>query len=271
MNPDQLLDQVLAHFRYGDERERQVVHALLLHLHAFAREVDLTHDEWRRGVDFLAEVGRWSDAQRSEMGLLSDVSGLSSLVDLIASPPQATPGSVLGPFHRSDAPRLPNPADLMGEQPGTEVRLCGRVVDAAGAGIAAEVDFWQSADNGLYPQQDPAQPEHNLRGRLDTDGDGRFELRTLLPRPYAVPTDGPVGALLHATGRTAMRPAHFHFIVGAAGQRTLTTEIFFAGDPYLASDAVFGVRPELIVPVEIDTAGSRRVNCVFRLAPGAAG
>lgn len=229
-------------------RRRELVQRLVEHLHAYAREVGLNHDEWRAAIGFLHRVGALSHAERSEFTLLSDVTGLSSLVDLMSSSPGATPGSVLGPFHTAGSPWMDNPADLVRDNPGEPVTLRGRVCDARGRALVdAAVDFWQNAANGLYWQMDPAQPNDNLRCRLRVDGDGRFEIRTIRPVPYRIPTDGPVWVdLVEPAGRSAWRPAHFHLIVEAPGHRSLITEVFEEGDPYLDSDAVFGVRSALI-------------------------
>ena len=232
----------------ADDRRRQLTQALVRHLHAYAREVGLTHAEWRAALAFLHRTGDISNAERSEFSLLSDVLGLSSLVDLISSRPGATPGSVLGPFHAVGSPWLDNPADLVRDNAGQPVRLEGRVVDTAGRPLpGAVIDFWQNAANGLYWQVDPAQPRDNLRCRLRTGADGRFALRTIRPVPYPIPTDGPVWHdLVQPAGRGCWRPAHFHLVVEAEGHHTLVTELFDVEDPHLDNDAVFGVRDALV-------------------------
>ncbi|HEY6133968.1 MAG TPA: dioxygenase [Rubrivivax sp.] len=231
-----------------DARQRLLVQQLVQHLHGFARNVQLSHAEWRGALAFLHRVGAMSSESRSEFSLLSDVTGLSSLVDLLASDPAATPGSVLGPFHTAGSPWLANPADLIGANEGRPVILRGRVRGAGGEPLpAATLDFWQNAGNGLYWQQDPGQPPDNLRCRLRMDAEGRFEIATIRPVPYQIPTDGPVwNELVAPAGRSAWRPAHFHLIVAAPGHRTLVTELFDAEDPCLDSDAVFGVREGLV-------------------------
>ena len=232
-------------------RQRELLQALVQHLHAYAKATRLSHEEWRAALAFLHRSGDISSASRSEFSLLSDVLGLSSLVDLIAgsqSSPGATPGSVLGPFHTAGSPWCANPADLTAGNVGRVVLLRGRVLDMAGQPVPnAALDFWQNADNGLYWQLDPAQPQDNLRCQMKVDEAGRFAIRTIRPRPYQIPTDGPVWLdLVGPAGRTAWRPAHVHLIVSAPGHRSLVTELFDADDPYLDSDAVFGVRAALV-------------------------
>lgn len=238
------------------------MHGLIRHLHAYARETRLTHGEWRTGLAFLAKAAMFTDEGRNEFSLLSDVLGLSSLVDLLASPPRATPGSVLGPFHVHDSLERPNGVDLQGSQPGTPTLFEGQVLSADGEPLEALLDFWQNADNALYPKMDASQDYHNLRCKVRTGKDGRFRFRTLLPKPYGIPEDGPVGDLVRAAQRHCMRPAHFHVIVSADGYRPVTTEVFFVGDPYLDSDAVFGVREKLVTEVQeiADAAQAREAG-----------
>ena len=236
----------------ADARRRELLQQLVQHLHAYAKATRLTHEEWRAALAFMHRVGDISDDSRSEFSLLSDVLGLSSLVDLLASAPGTTPGSVLGPFHTVGSPWFDNPADLTGDNPGEVVLLRCRVLDAQGRPLPrATLDFWQNAANGLYWQMDPGQPQDNLRCQLRADAAGRFAIRTIRPQPYQIPTDGPGWLEVVApAGRSAWRPAHYHLIVQAPGQRTLVTEIFDADDAYLDTDAVFGVRADLVRPYE---------------------
>jgi catechol 1,2-dioxygenase/hydroxyquinol 1,2-dioxygenase len=224
------------------------VQALVKSLHQYAKDVQLTHAEWRAALVFLHKVGDISSDSRSEFSLLSDVMGLSSLVDLLDSDPSATPGSVLGPFHTVGSPWLDNPANLIGANEGQRVLLRASVCDSAGQPLpTATIDFWQNAGNGLYWQVDPSQPQDNLRCQLKVSAEGRFEIATIRAVPYQIPTDGPVWLdLVQPAGRSAWRPAHFHVIVSAPGYRTLVTELFDAEDPYLDSDVVFGVRDALV-------------------------
>ena len=245
-----LTDTVKSSFAHiDDERQRHLVNRLVHHLHAFATETGLSHDEWREGIAFLHRMADISTPSRSEFTLLSDVLGLSSLVDLLAARPGATEGSVLGPFHTRGSPWVNNGSNLIRDNAGEPVLIQGRVTDIDGQPLAnATIDFWQNADNGMYWQIDDSQPQDNLRCQLKVQADGRFELATIRPRPYLVPTDGPVGELLRVSHRDAWRPAHFHIIVEAPGYRSLITEVFDEADPWVDKDAVFGVRASLVRP-----------------------
>jgi len=248
----------------ADERRRELVQVLVRHLHDYAREVKLSHAEWRAALGFLHRVGDISTPERSEFSLLSDVTGLSSLVDLLWSQAGATPGSNLGPFHAAGSPWRDNPADLIGDNAGNRVLLRARVLDMQGRPLAgAEVDFWQNAADGLYWQQDPCQPTDNLRCRLRTGANGSFEIATIRPVPYQIPTDGPAYLeLVQPAGRGSWRPAHYHLIVSLPGHRTLVTEVFDAEDTYLERDAVFGVREALVghYVEEQDAAAAQRLG-----------
>lgn len=231
----------------NDARLKFLIERLVSTVHGYARETQLTHAEWRAALDFMNRSAAISNASRSEFTLLSDVLGLSSLVDLLAASPGATEGSVLGPFHSRGSPWVESGASLIKDNTGTPVLLRGKVTDTQGVPIAAAtVDFWQNADNGLYWQLDETQPQDNLRCQMQVLPDGRFELMVIRPQPYMVPTDGPIGDLLRVSHRDAWRPAHYHVIVEAPGYRTLVTEVFDAEDPYVAQDAVFGVRESLV-------------------------
>lgn len=232
----------------ANERFRFLISLLVNHLHEFAREAALTHDEWRAGLEFLTRASQFTDAHRNEFVLTSDVLGLSSLVDLLNSSPGATEGSVLGPFHAEESPMVPVGADLIKDNDGDPVLLHGRVLDPEGRPIAGAIlDFWQTAANGLYPAQDPNQHPDNLRCRMRTGSDGKYAMKVIRPSAYTVPYDGPVGDLLRAGGRRAWRPAHFHFIVGAPGFRSVVTELFNGSDSYIGEDAAFGVRDSIVV------------------------
>ena len=229
-------------------RQRELLQKLVAHLHAFASETALTHAEWRAGLEFLHAAARITSDTRSEFSLMSDVLGLSSMVDLTASRPGATEGSVLGPFHARGSPHMASKANLIGANAGQPVVLRGSVCDTQGHAISdATVDFWQNADNGLYWQQDTDQPQDNLRCLMAAGADGCFELATIRPQPYRVPDDGPVGALMRLAKRNTMRPAHFHVIIEAPGYTSIVTEMFDPDDAYLDNDAVFGVRESLVV------------------------
>jgi protocatechuate 3,4-dioxygenase beta subunit len=233
----------------GNPRLKQILTSLVRNLHHFVREVQLTEEEWFAGIQFLTATGHKSSDTRQEFILLSDTLGVSMLVNAINHRKQAgaTEATVLGPFYRDGARELPNGTDISGDTAGEPVIVSGRVVTAGGAPIAgALLDVWQTAPNGLYDTQDPDQPDMNLRGRLRTDAAGRYEFRTVKPSSYPIPEDGPVGKMLRAAGRHPYRPAHIHFIVSAEGFEPLTTHVFVAGDPYLDSDAVFGVKQSLV-------------------------
>lgn len=232
----------------ADPRLMEIMQSLVSHLHAFAKEVNLTHAEWGRGIAFLERMTEFTDKERHEFVLLSDVLGLSSLVDMINSVPDGTSSSVLGPFHISGAPDIPFGFDMKREYEGEVLLARGRVIDPKGNPVAgARIDIWQTAPNGLYSSQDPDQDTYSFHGIQTTDADGRYGFTTVKPVSYEVPTDGPVGDILNAMGRHAWRPSHLHYIITADGFRPLVTEIFPDDDPYLDKDTVFGVRDDLVM------------------------
>jgi protocatechuate 3,4-dioxygenase beta subunit len=233
-----------------DDRLRQLLVSLVAHLHAFAKDVNLTQSELAIAVDFLARTGQMCDDTRQEFILLADVLGLSMLVDSIDNDrPDATASTVLGPFHMVESPprQLGDTIALAGG--GEPTLVTGQVLSVYGDELAgAAVDVWQADEKGFYDVQVPDQvPERNLRGLFTCDEHGHFAFRTILPAPYPIPQDGPVGQLLAAAGRHPHRPAHIHFIVEADQYAPLTTHIFVAGSPYLDSDAVFGVKESLVL------------------------
>lgn len=240
-----------------DPRLREVMGSLVNHLHAFAREVNLTHSEWNAGIAFLERAGEISDAERHEFVLLSDVLGLSSLVDMINSRTEGTSSSVLGPFHITGSPPLEVGGDLRRDFPDPVVLVEGVVRDVDGNPISgATLDIWQTAPNGLYSSQDPDQDTYSFHGLQTVGDDGRYAFTTVKPVEYTVPTDGPVGDILRACGRHPWRPSHLHFIVEAEGFRPLVTEVFPEDDPYLDQDTVFGVREDLVMRYQTNAAGS---------------
>jgi hydroxyquinol 1,2-dioxygenase len=245
-----LTDAVLARLaRCENPRFKEIMASLIRHLHAFVREVELTEAEWFEGIKFLTEAGQKCDADRQEFILLSDVLGVSMLVDALnhKKPTGATESTVLGPFYVSGAPELPNGADISHGGPGERTDVSGRVLSLGGKPIkGALLDVWQTADNALYSSQDPQQDRFNMRGKFKTDANGAFSFRTVKPVSYPVPTDGPVGKILNAMGRHPMRPAHIHFIVSAPGHEPCATHIFADGDRYLDSDVVFAVKNSLV-------------------------
>ncbi len=251
INQDNITEAVLDRLAGCDNpRLKTVLSSLVTHLHDFVREVALTEEEWMQGIRFLTETGQMCNEKRQEFILLSDTLGVSMLVVALnqARPPGATEATVFGPFHVDDAPRLEAGADMADGAPGDPLFVDVEVVGLDGAPVAdAEVDVWQADDEGLYDVQRPELGERRrARGVLRTDANGRTRFRTVVPVAYPVPTDGPVGRMLVATGRHPWRPAHIHFMIRADGWRTLITHIFRDPDPYLDSDAVFGVRSSLI-------------------------
>ncbi|UWR08473.1 dioxygenase [Ruegeria sp. B32] len=231
-----------------NQRMREIMGSLVKHLHDFARETNLTHDEWRAGIAFLEGCAAVETEDRHEFVLASDVLGLSSLVDMLHSSPDATSSSVLGPFHVSGAPPLPIGGDMKRNYGGLVLLAEGVIRDTKGNPIAgAELDIWQTAPNGLYASQDEEQDIYSFHGLMTVGSDGRYAFTTVKPVEYTVPSDGPVGDILRACGRHPWRPSHLHYIVKAPGYRTLVTEIFPDDDPYLDEDTVFGVRDDLVM------------------------
>jgi hydroxyquinol 1,2-dioxygenase len=233
-----------------DPRLRELLTGLIRHLHDFARETRLTQEEWERAIGFLTATGQTCTDTRQEFILLSDVLGLSMLVETLNADrgPGATESTVLGPFHMTQSPvrELGADIDLVGS--GEPCVVSGRVLSQDGTPLpGAVLDVWQADTDGFYDVQQPdLQPPGNGRGLFTADAAGRFWFRTCVPSPYPIPTDGPVGDLLRATGRHAYRPAHIHFIATAEGHAPVTTHIFVAGSDYLDSDAVFAVKSSLV-------------------------
>ncbi len=244
-------EQVCASFANGGARLTEVLQAAVGHLHAFAREVHLTREEWLAGIRFLTAVGQRCDAARQELILLSDTLGLSMLLELLHAPssPGATEPTVLGPFYVDDSPECEDGGSIVAvpETGGEALTVSGTVRDPAGRPVAsATVEVWQVQPNGRYDvEDDPAR--RNLRARLHTGDDGGFHFTTVRPVAYTIPDDGPVGTMLRAAGRHPWRPAHIHFRVTAAGYQPLVTHLFDAASPYLDSDTVFAVRPSLVI------------------------
>jgi hydroxyquinol 1,2-dioxygenase len=268
-------DAVVASFAgTADPRLREILESLVRHLHGFVREVEPTFEEWEQAVGFLTATGQRCDDRRQEFILLSDVLGVTMLVDAInhRKASEATESTVLGPFHMVASPprELGDSIDLVGT--GQPCVVTGRVVSLDGTPLpGAQVDVWQADDHGVYDVQQPgAQPPGNGRGLFTCDDEGRFWFRTVTPSAYPIPTDGPVGGLLTATGRHPYRPAHIHFIVAADGHQAVTTHVFVAGSDYLDSDAVFAVKQSLIRDFDEvddpDRAAAYGVQAPFRHA-----
>lgn len=237
--------------RTPDARTKQILTALVTHLHGFVRDVRLTEREFQAAVGLLVELGQRTTPSHNEVMLISGGLGVSNLVALLnngAMGTQPTQANNLGPFWRAEAPRVENGDSLLrSPTPGEPIVVRGHVIDAAGQPIAgAEVDVWHSSAVGLYENQDPSQADWNLRGRLTTDAEGGFAFESVKPSGYPVPTDGPAGALLRAQGRHNMRPAHLHFLIYKTGFKTMASQIYVADDPYLETDSQFGVTRALI-------------------------
>ena len=258
-----------------DPRTRTISAALVRHLHAFIKEIEPTEAEWTAAIDFLTGVGRLCSETRQEFILLSDTLGASMLVDAINHRPRTGPdgariteSTVLGPFYVQAAPEHALGDDIGNGMPGEPLRVEGRVHGPDGQPVAgAIVDTWQADAEGSYDVQGPGGLE-NLAGRarFRTAPDGTFWFRSVVPASYPIPNDGPVGAMLVAQRRHPYRPAHVHFMVGAPGYETLVTHVFLAGDPYLDTDVVFGVKNSLIT--ELDRTGPGPVlRYDFVLAP----
>ena len=234
-------------------RFKQIMQSLVRHLHDFVSEVELTEQEWFEGIRFLTETGQKCDGKvRQEFILLSDTLGVSMLVDAInhRQSTNATETTVFGPFFIEGMPDR-SYGENMALTDGVPALVHGRVLDVLGRPVVGAVlDVWQTADNGMYSGQDPDQPFGNLRGRYRSDNDGCFAIQTTVPVCYPIPTDGPVGEMLDAANRHVWRPAHLHFMIQAPGYRKLVTHLFNSDDPYLGSDAVFGVKGSLQVTYE---------------------
>ncbi|KAM3451563.1 hypothetical protein MY3296_005228 [Beauveria thailandica] len=241
----------------ADPRMRVVMSAFIQHFHDFARQVDLTMDEWLAGVNMINWAGQMSNDRRNEGQLLCDILGFESLIDDItiraaakAGKP-ATSSAILGPFWRADTPIRENGSTITFDTPsdGEVTFMHGQITDAdTGKPLAnAKVDVWQASTNGLYEQQDEKQVDHNLRGVFITDAEGKYSFYCLRPTPYPVPMDGPAGNLLKLLDRHQYRPAHIHLIVTVDGYKPLTTQIFDRKTEYLTNDCVFAVKDGLTV------------------------
>jgi len=244
-------------------RLRTIMESVVRHLHAIVKETELTSEEWFAAIQFLTRTGHMSNEWRQEFILLSDTLGISMLVDAInhRNGGVATDSTVLGPFHVSGAPQYANGANICLDGKGEPLLVAGTVRDETGKPIAnAQLDVWQANEDGFYDvQQKGIQPDFNLRGLFRTDAEGKFWFRSVKPKAYPIPADGPVGDMLAALGRHPYRPAHIHFIVSAEGHQAVTTHLFDPDCAWLNSDAVFGVKPTLVADVQrIDDAEAAR-------------
>lgn len=233
-----------------DARLKQIMECLVKHLHSFAREIDLTPEEWIEGIKFLTNVGQTCTPYRQEFILLSDTLGLSSLVNSLhdrRATEAGTKTSLLGPFYRQDSPQRQLGDSIMSDPKGPQICIYGRVTDAAGKGIPnASVQIWQTDDEGVYDLQRHDPSVMDLRGWYHADAGGRYHLRTVRPLGYMIPMDGPVGDMIRAQGRHGYRPAHIHFLIGAPGYRELVTALYLQTDEHIDSDTVFGVTETLV-------------------------
>jgi len=238
-----------------DPRAKFLLQELVKSLHEYVRKTDLTFEEWEYAIDFLTRTGQKCTPIRQEFILLSDVLGVSMLVDAVNHRDRegATETTVLGPFYVGEHKVTPHGTDISAKLPGERMFVQSRVTDLKGKPLAGvPVDIWHADDDGFYDSQKPAYATQgpSSRARFITDADGRFFFRTILPCSYPIPTDGPVGEMIHATKRPALRPAHVHFLVAAPGHQPLVTHVFIGGDPNIDCDVVFGVKDELIANIE---------------------
>jgi hydroxyquinol 1,2-dioxygenase len=245
-------DAVLEQMREtSDPRLKQVMASLVRHMHDFARDVNLTPDEWLTAIGFLTKVGQTCTPARQEFILLSDVLGLSALVNLLhdkTAVELGTESSLLGPFYQQNAPTFALGDSIAVKAAGPEIQLYGQVTDKAGKPLPnALIQVWQTDSKGEYDLQKFHGDQMDTRGNFRCDAEGRFHFRTILPLGYYIPMDGPVGALVQAQKRHGCRPAHIHFLIGAEGYRELVTAIYLADDQYIDSDVVFGVSSSLVV------------------------
>ena len=288
-NQDKLTEDVLAAFAGTPEpRLRTLMSALVKHIHAFAREVDLTPEEWLAGMKFLDATGQISTERRPEFILLSDTLGLSMMVVALAQArasggatgaTPATEATVEGPFYWPGAPDLALGSDIGEGVPGEPAFYMGRVTDLDGKPIAgALLDVWSGDGDGKYDVQLSPEPVMKARGRFRTDAEGRYWFWSIRPSFYPIPDDGPVGDMLRATDRSIFRPGHIHMQVSAPGHVMLTTHVFVAGSPHIDEDAVFGKRDSLVVDFDAHAPGKapdgremskpyHSASFDFRLAP----
>ena len=271
LNQDNITQAVIASFaNTADPRLKEIMTSLVQHLHAFAREVKLTEAEWFKGIEFLTRCGHITDDKRQELILLSDVLGLSMLTVAMNNdkPAGCTEATVFGPFHVEGAPHYELGDDVANGAKGTPCVVRGTVKGIGGEPIpGAYLDVWQSDDDGLYDVQHADLGHAQARGILKADAQGRYHFRSIVAVPYAIPHDGPVSAMLEATGRHPWRPAHLHFLVKAPGYETLITHVFRDHSDYLDSDAVFGVRQSLVCDWVQQADGTYLMEYDFVLSP----
>ncbi|MCA0044531.1 dioxygenase family protein [Celeribacter litoreus] len=232
-------------------RNREIMVAALKHVHEFMKEVNLTYDEWLEAMEWMRRAGEISSDARNEFILISDIIGVEVLADMLDKKPThgETVTTVLGPFYRENPPVLPKGAsiiqkDFEGQQ---TVRVSGTICDTQGNPVPGVImDVWEDAPNGLYEQQDPDQPDYNLRGRFETDENGEYSFVAIRPVPYPIPYDGAAGELLNYMGHHPWRPGHIHFMIMKDGYKTLISQIYDSETEYLDNDSVFAVKEDLI-------------------------
>jgi hydroxyquinol 1,2-dioxygenase len=290
LSDEELTRAVIASFDGATEQRTKVImQSLVKHLHAFAQEVQLSEDEWFKGIDFLTRTGHITDDKRQEFVLLSDVLGLSMLVvgmnsrlpagatasgeplEAHEGSPSNTEATVFGPFFVAGSPSYQNGDDIANGAPGEPCYIEGHVRSVSGEPIAgAHIEIWQADDRGFYDVQYAELDEARGRGNLYSDAQGRYWFWTVKPEAYPIPHDGPVGDLLQAAERSPMRPAHVHFMIQAPGYQRVITHVFAAGDQYLDTDAVFGVKSSLITDFTRHEPGSapdgRQIDTPFYTA-----
>lgn len=232
-------------------RNMEIMKAALKHVHAFMKEVDLTYDEWLEAMEWMRRAGEISSDARNEFILISDIIGVEVLADMLDKKPthNETISTVLGPFYRENPPVLEKGASIIQKDfEGQEtVRVSGTIRDTDGNPVqGVTMDVWEDAPNGLYEQQDPDQPDYNLRGRFVTDEKGEYEFVAIRPVPYPIPYDGAAGELLKYMGHHPWRPGHIHFMIMKDGYKTLISQIYDSTTEYLDNDSVFAVKEELI-------------------------
>ncbi len=232
-------------------RNREIMVSALKHIHDFCKDVNLSYDEWLDAMAWMRRAGDITDEARSEFILVSDILGVEVLVDMLDKKPThgETVTTVLGPFYRENPPVLPTGASIVQKDfEGQEtIKVSGYIRDTDGAAVSGvTVDVWEDAPNGLYEQQDPDQPDFNLRGRFETDESGYYEFRAIRPVPYPIPFDGAAGELLNYMGHHPMRPGHIHFMIQKDGYKSLISQIYDSTTEYLDNDSVFAVKEELI-------------------------
>ena len=271
LNQDNITEAVIASFAgTTNPRLKEIMTSLVQHLHAFAREVQLTEDEWFQGIDFLTRCGHITDDKRQEFILLSDVLGLSMLTVAMNNdkPAGCTEATVFGPFHVEGAPHYELGEDIANGAKGTPCTVRGTVRGIDGEPIAGAVlDVWQSDEDGVYDVQHADLGHAQARGIVTADAQGHYHFRSIVAVPYAIPHDGPVGQMLQAVGRHPWRPAHLHFMVQAPGYETLITHVFRDHSDYLDSDAVFGVRQSLVCDWVEQADGTYLMEYDFVLSP----